>query len=309
MLIFYAGVESMTRILEENKVENALATFYYLRNKSQRKVERILNSFPRVFLDSGAFSFREYMRKERVSAKEIEHELEQYIKQYVEFVRDWGDRFFVVAEVDVGDMYQKTKYREKLLQAGVKNLLPVIHRRDTRAYVEYLCKKYPYVGLGSIPDASYNYLCRYVSTRMRIAAKYGTKVHGFAITNIEVIKRYPFFSVDSTTWVGGSKYGMSFFFDGHKLNSYDNYHKFHRVRWKRHVMAEGIDWDEYITDTSRAVNEFNLRQWKKFEEWIKSPDGLGRYKEKTEYFRYRPHRQEPYEDRGIKYIWEDESNV
>lgn len=179
MKIFFAGGESMTRILRENKAENVLSTFYYLRNKSSRKVEEILSSFPCNFLDSGAFSFREFMAEQGLSPNEIEHELDNYLNHYIEFLKEYGHRFYVVAELDVGDMKQKTRYRERILkETGLTNLLPVIHRRDSRAYIEYLCKNYPYVALGSVPGFSRNQLYRYVASRLRIAAKYGTRVHG-----------------------------------------------------------------------------------------------------------------------------------
>jgi len=168
----------MTRILKENNAENVLSTYYYLRHKSDKKVEEILSSFPYCFLDSGAFSFREYMKAEGLSTKEMDHELQIYLKQYREFLKEYGHRFYVVAELDVGDMYEKTKNREKLLELGLKNILPVVHRRDTRAYIEFLAKRYPYIALGSVPGFSFNELCRYVDTRLRIAAKYGTRVHG-----------------------------------------------------------------------------------------------------------------------------------
>jgi hypothetical protein len=178
MHLFFAGAESMTRILKQNKVENALATYYYLRHKSDKKVQEVMTSFPRVFLDSGAFSFREQMHKQGLTAMDIRHELNDYLREYYYFLKEYGDKFFICAEVDVGDMKQKTEQRDKLLALGLNNILPVIHRRDSRAYIEFLCKNYPYVAFGSVPGVSTNYLYRYLGARLRIAAKYGTKVHG-----------------------------------------------------------------------------------------------------------------------------------
>lgn len=94
---------------------------------------------------------------------------------------------------------------------------------------------------------------------------------------------------------------MSFWFDGHKLRSYDKFGKFHRSRWKRIVMESGVDWEEFIGDRAEAVNQFSLKQWMKFAEWLNDPvNGLGLYKQQSEYFRHRPHSQAPYE-RGITF--------
>ena len=300
----------MTRILKEHQAENVLATFFYLRHKSDKKTEEILSSFPRVFLDSGAFSFREQMAAEGLTAKDMEHELQQYLKEYYAYLKDHGHRYFVVAELDVGDMYAKTKNREKLLELGLTNLLPVIHRRDTRAYIEFLCKRYPYIAFGSTPGFSRNQMYRYVAARLRIAAKYGTRIHGLAMTDIELVKKYPFFSADSTTWLSGAKHGMSFWYDGHKLRSYDKFGKFHRMRWKNIVKEAGVNWDDFIHDKAEAVNQFSLTQWIKFAKALNDPTtGTGLYKQKSEYFHYRGHSEEPYE-RGIwlpDYM-EDEAN-
>lgn len=113
------------------------------------------------------------------------------------------------------------------------------------------------------------------------------------------MKKFPFFSCDSTTWISGAKYGMSFWYDGHKLRSYDKFGKYHRMRWKRIVEEAGVNWEDFISDKAEAVNQFSLKQWIKFYQELNNPKtGTGLYKQKTEYFRYRPHSKIPYE-RGI----------
>ena len=40
------------------------------------------------------------------------------------------------------------------------------------------------------------------------------RVHGWAVTDNKSIKRMPFYSVDSTTWLGGAKYGSTYHYVG-----------------------------------------------------------------------------------------------
>jgi hypothetical protein len=43
------------------------------------------------------------------------------------------------------------------------------------------------------------------------------KVHGFGITSPWLVKRYPFYSVDSTSWKAGGRYGDTRIYHGGKL--------------------------------------------------------------------------------------------
>ena len=40
-----------------------------------------------------------------------------------------------------------------------------------------------------------------------------TKFHGWGMTNPEFMKRYPFYSVDSTGWLAGGQFNTLMFFD------------------------------------------------------------------------------------------------
>jgi hypothetical protein len=42
---------------------------------------------------------------------------------------------------------------------------------------------------------------------LREAYKRDVKVHGFALTNSQITTEYPFYSVDSTTWINTSAFG------------------------------------------------------------------------------------------------------
>lgn len=170
----------MVKILSENGVENVLVSYYYLREKGEKTVERILNTFPDVFLDSGAFTLNVQIAKEGTSWEDIAKDprIKDYVEDYARFLDKWGDRFTVHAEIDVGPWEQKARQRE-FLQQYSDRLLPVIHPTDPPEYQAYLMKNYDYVALGGVGDArSLAEIKAYVTRKMQQARKYGARYHG-----------------------------------------------------------------------------------------------------------------------------------
>lgn len=206
MRIYLAGAESMLNILAENNAKHVLATYYYLRNKSERTVERLLNTFPDVFLDSGGFSLNVSLVKEGMTWDEAQQDprIANYLEEYARFVDKWGHRFTAVAELDVGPWEQKVRQRE-FLQQYTDRVIPVIHPTDPPEYQLYLMKNYEYVALGGVGDArSLTEIKSYVTRQLHRARKYNTLLHGFAITVVEIMRMLPFFSADSSV-TGDSK--------------------------------------------------------------------------------------------------------
>lgn len=287
---YFAGGESMNKILHENGVKNTLISYYYLREKSEKTVEKILSQFENVFLDSGAFTFHMMYQKLGYGWEEAygSQQLVDYTKEYGEFLKKYGHRFEICAEIDVGHWPQKLRQREYLeSMAPDAKLLPVIHPSDPPEYRHFLCKNYEYVGLGGVGSArSLEAVKAYVTRSIQIARRYGTRYHGFAITIIEIMKMMPFFSCDSTSWLMGSKYGMTFYFDGHRLRAYDKFGKKIRKQFKHECIEMGIDFDLFIQDKAAVVNQFNLLQWLRFSNFLeeKGDRGIGMFKESQESF-------------------------
>jgi hypothetical protein len=164
-----------------------------------------------IFLDSGAFS---------MFTQNIEVDLDAY----AEYIHENLDLFHVASNLDhIGrggeqKTYDNQKYLESL---GVK-IQPVHHARDDdRWLVKYLDEGYDYIFLGGMVPESTEYLREWLD---RIWGKYLTKpdgtarvkVHGFGLTTYELMFRYPWFSVDSTSWIMGSRMGTIYLDMAHK---------------------------------------------------------------------------------------------
>jgi hypothetical protein len=204
------GGESMIKVLEQNGVQSVLVSYYYLREKGTRTLERILNTFPDVFLDSGAFTLNVQIAKEGISWDEAQKDprIYEYVIDYAKFLDKYGHRFTIHAEIDVGPWEQKARQRE-FLEQYTDRILPVVHPTDPPEYQHYLMKNYDYVALGGVGEArSLPEIKAYVTRKVQMARKHGARFHGFAITVIEIMRMLPFFSCDSTSWLMGKPFGL-----------------------------------------------------------------------------------------------------
>lgn len=179
------------------EVKHYLESYHYIH--SPRFVEKIRADGVRVFLDSGAFS---------AFTKGVEVDLPAYC-QYIH------DNMDIIEVVDgalcasvldgIGDPYQTYVNQKEMEKLGVKPL-PCFHYGEDEAYLDYYVNNYSYITLGGMVPISTPQLRHWLD---RIWERHLTdangkpklKVHGFGLTVIELMKRYPWYSVDSSSWV------------------------------------------------------------------------------------------------------------
>ena len=87
------------------------------------------------------------------------------------------------------------------------NAIPVFHQTEDFKYLDDYCANYPYVGLGGVGNLGSS---KWIGTWLtRVFARHPRhKFHGFAITSPSLMIKFPFYSVDSTSWTIGSRYGQ-----------------------------------------------------------------------------------------------------
>lgn len=145
-----------------------------------------------LFLDSGAFS-----------AKTQGVKIDIY--EYINFIKENIDVINVYANLDVIGDPEKTAKNQRIMEKEGLNPLPVFHfGGDEEKYLKPMIKKYDYIALGGLVKAGNltAYLDRVFSTYL--CDNNGTpkvKVHGFGLTSLKHMIRYPWYSVDSTSWV------------------------------------------------------------------------------------------------------------
>lgn len=290
VVFFSASSIEDARTLRRFGIKEILVSYHYLR-KSLRSFEELLKEVYEqdgIFMtDSGAFSFMRQFHEGHPEYDKLTSEefWLPYLEEYVAWLRKHKEYIFVAANLDldkvVGEEIVRKwnkKYFEPLEAEGLQ-IVYVAHRTNGDlkfTNLEYYCKRYKYVGVNQRDKA-------YAHKVATIANKYGTRIHGFAWTAFELCKRYPFFSVDSTTWLGGTRYGTTYDYDGKNFRTLD-YKKKERIRKQRKVklLSVGVDYEGVIgkKEDRYAVNNMNLTGWLGFrKEYIK----MANLKLKTKY--------------------------
>jgi hypothetical protein len=149
-----------------------------------------------IFADSGAFS-----------AATLGATID--IRDYMAWLTTWAPLLTVTSSLDViGDAAGSRVNFERLREAG-HAVLPVFHVGSDFAELERLCATYGYIALGGMvphtgdPGSVAKWLIRC----FRIGREHGTVFHGFGQTNTKIINDFPFYSVDSSSWGSGPRYG------------------------------------------------------------------------------------------------------
>ena len=191
---------------EKRLVENIphiLESWHYVGR--QRFVDEMRNDGARIFLDSGAFS---------AYTLGVELSVEQYCS-YINRNRDIirvEDGAVMASVLDgIGDPLQTYRNQMEMEMRGCKPL-PCFHAGEDEKYLEYYVQNYEYITLGGMVGSSTKQLCiwldrmwdRYLvdgSGRAKI------KVHGFGITAVPIMERYPWYSCDSSSWIQSAAFG------------------------------------------------------------------------------------------------------
>jgi len=90
------------------------------------------------------------------------------------------------------------------------------------------------------------------------------KVHSWSNTRNESIFGIPFYSVDSSTWMGGGKFGMIYHF-----NKFDNNMRYYDHSQRKvaleelsaHFFTAGLSLDKIAADDRDEITKWNILQW------------------------------------------------
>lgn len=147
-----------------------------------------------LFLDSGAYSA--WTQGQPIN-----------IQDYIKFIKKYQDVIHLYANLDViGDATGTWENQQIMEKAGL-HPMPCYHYGEAEKWLErYLSKGYKYIALGGMVPISTQMLIHWLDHLFQapLANPDGTpkvKVHGFGLTSLRLMLRYPWYSVDSTSWV------------------------------------------------------------------------------------------------------------
>ncbi len=144
-----------------------------------------------LMLDSGAYSA---WRRGKVID----------IDAYIEFIKEYGHLFQICVNLDVIGNGKESYMNWMYLRRQGIDTMPVFHIGTDEKWLEKYLRKTDYIGLGAIAGLSSK---RRVKSLTNIWEKYFIdskrltthKIHGMGLTAIEMVERFPWYSVDSVS--------------------------------------------------------------------------------------------------------------
>lgn len=185
------------------QVKYILESYHYVYRKSF--VEKIRADGVKIFLDSGAFS---------AFTMGVEVDMAaycQYIQENADIL-EVVDGMVCASVLDgIGDPLKTYQNQLAMESLGVRPL-PCFHYGEDERYLDYYTANYPYITLGGMVPIStpqlYHWLDRIWEKHLVDGAgRPKVKVHGFGLTTMALVERYPWYSVDSSSWVQTARTG------------------------------------------------------------------------------------------------------
>lgn len=138
----------------------------------------------------------------------------QFLEDYISFLKENKSLINTAVTLDAiydpevsYGIYCYMKYAHGL------DVIPVYHFAEDIKWFKLYMEHTDYIGISGlgqgIPKKDYfswvNQVFELICDKHTRLPKW--KIHGFALTSIELIKKYPFFSIDSSSWVQFSRFG------------------------------------------------------------------------------------------------------
>jgi len=212
MKIYLAGVETFHAYFPEQDYSGIpiLTTFYHLMKKKIIPDYAYCDS---LILDSGAFTF--------FGGKKVDWN--DYVDKYIDFINKTDRKLFFELDIyKIIGLKGVESIRKKIETKTDKKTIPVWHIFLGIDYYKKLCENYDYIAI----SASGAYDSKWTRTnpdqlkKMILYAKSkNVKVHGLGYTCTNKLDEVPFYSVDSTSWISGMKFGNIHRFNGRTIQT------------------------------------------------------------------------------------------
>lgn len=217
---------------------NRLESFVYLSEFEKT----ILNKYDNFLLDSGAFTYLNKSKGKKV-------DWQQYVIDYGHFVKKHDIKHFFELDIDpIVGLKEVERLRALLEETAQRKCIPVWHKSRGLEYWKQMVKDYNYVAIGGIVTqeikrSEYDVFL----PLLKIARQNNCKVHGLGFTNLKGMEHYKFYSVDSTSWLSGNKFGAVYLFDGGTMKK-QNKQPGQRVKTNEvaiHNFSEWVKFSKY----------------------------------------------------------------
>lgn len=195
MKIFFAGISGHVILLshlEKWSKKRLMLTFY------ERSYYRHMDKYHQLgfelMMDSGAFS----AWKQNISID---------IDEYCNYLRQHSIHNYIVLDV-IGDPIKSKDNLAYMVGNGFKPI-PVYHYGSDIQYLKNLIDSgYNYICLGGTVGLGFPKRCEFFKKVFDFNSE--VMYHGLGVSDFRLLKIFPFYSVDSTTWLIAGKCGLEF---------------------------------------------------------------------------------------------------
>lgn len=239
MKICLAGLSSFPTLEEEfqKSCDFFLESFMYIKNwqipyTSSKKL---------FLLDSGAFTFMN-------SGEKNTKNYEEFLEKYITFINNNSIENFFNLDLDNIIGVEKTRKLTQTLEKRTgKQCIPVFHKKMGLDIYNQLIDEYKYIAIGTIYEYKSN--PDILKNLLHLAFNKKCKVHGLGFTQTKFLETFPFYSVDSTSWLAGGKFAKLYKFNGKTLLKYSK--------------PEGTKLINY-----KKINLHNFKEWCKYQKYM-----------------------------------------
>lgn len=208
MNLYFAAPNNKPDLLAVLKTghKNILFSYHYFKKKIEWLKEFRAEFDLNFFIDSGAFS-------SHTQGSEID------ITAYIEFLHEFKPQLYAGLD-DLRDP-QKTWDNQIIMEQNGLTPMPCFHMGEPITWLERYIEQYDYIALGGMVmnsnvDGWLNKVWNTIWTK-----KPELKVHGFGMTDQVIDLRYPFYSVDSSSYAGGVRFARMSLWSDPKKCIYD----------------------------------------------------------------------------------------
>jgi hypothetical protein len=174
-----------------------LVSFHYFRRMNMAEwLRRTIAGRPlMLFADSGAFSAK---------YQGVPITLEDYCA----WLKAWQHLFYVYPALDVIGSAEATWRNHQAMEDQGLRPIPVFHGGEPWRYLErYIEAGHKYIALGGMVGANDAATLRWIVQCFKLAEPEKVRFHGFGQTTDSLIRPLPWYSIDSSSWSAGGRYG------------------------------------------------------------------------------------------------------
>ena len=275
MRIYFAGGEISTHrsLLSDMDVRSIALSYMGLRRRVKFArpwlIREKFDPHISVFLDSGAYTIN------AEDSKITQDELEAIYDHYKQFVLANIDAVDMVSEFDALPLGQewieteRTRFWDTLPREKV---MVVWHPELGTGKLLEMAEDYEIIGIPSVSMDGRN-----LAPVLNALAAKGTRLHGIAMTKMEVMQSIKWSSVASTSWISPQRFGDTIIWTGNQLKRYPKRDKDRARRQHRTLIAkEGFDPEKIANDEGDEVLRLSIWSWLQFEDYVNKHHREGR---------------------------------